>query len=441
MKLSPPSHDDYRRSLSRAIKSRRPRRRLLAALRGDHWHQSMVPRRMQVAFAAGSLIFAGWVVYTALFYFSFDWIVREKNHQIADARIAYRDVLDQIAIYNSRLAEMDRALEKRQGELRALFNPKGGNHARTGAAGKGKRYTQLAEVFDDGSRGSYVPQIRELERQRQALARRNPRIAEGVVRVKHDVARILAEHDDVIRQQKKLRIRVRRFDTAVAALRAREDEYLSTLAVRASDAVSRAEHLIARTGLEPNRLLAALPRAGTTGQGGPFIAAGSAADMRALERKVGKIGTRAIRWQRLRRVMDRLPLATPLKRYWIASVFGRRKDPVNGRWAQHNGIDIVHNLGSDVFSAGPGRVVYAGWRGGFGRVIEIDHGMGVRSRYAHLKKILVQNGQKVVRGTAIGLLGNTGRSTGPHVHYEVLVNGKPTNPMNFIEAGRYVQQN
>ena len=227
----------------------------------------------------------------------------------------------------------------------------------------------------------------------------------------------------------------------MAALRAREDDYLSTLAVRASDAVSRAEHLIARTGLEPNRLLAALPRASTKGQGGPFIAAGSAVDARPLERKVGMIGTRANHWQRLRRVMDRLPLATPLKRYWIASAFGRRKDPVNGRWAQHKGIDLVHHLGSDVLSTGPGRVVYSGWRGGFGRVIEIDHGMGVRSRYAHLKKILVQNGQKVVRGTAIGLLGNTGRSTGPHVHYEVLVNGKPTNPMKFIEAGRYVQQN
>ena len=81
--------------------------------------------------------------------------------------------------------------------------------------------------------------------------------------------------------------------------------------------------------------------------------------------------------------------------------------------------------------------MFQGWRGGLGRVIEIDHGMGIRTRYGHLKKMLVKRGQSVAFRDKIGLVGSSGRSTGPHVHYEILVDGKPVDPLNFIKAGKY----
>jgi murein DD-endopeptidase MepM/ murein hydrolase activator NlpD len=86
----------------------------------------------------------------------------------------------------------------------------------------------------------------------------------------------------------------------------------------------------------------------------------------------------------------------------------------------------------------PGTVIYAGWMRDYGRIIEIDHGLGIRTRYAHLKSISVKVGQTVEFRQQIGKLGNSGRSTGPHLHYEVQVNGKPFDPMNFMEAGKYV---
>ena len=86
----------------------------------------------------------------------------------------------------------------------------------------------------------------------------------------------------------------------------------------------------------------------------------------------------------------------------------------------------------------PGKVVFTGWRPGLGWTVEIDHGMGIRTRYGHLRTILAKQGDEIGFRDKVGLLGNTGRSTGPHVHYEILVNGKPVDPTNFIMAGKYV---
>ena len=117
--------------------------------------------------------------------------------------------------------------------------------------------------------------------------------------------------------------------------------------------------------------------------------------------------------------------------------FGKRRDPYNGRWAMHEGIDLAGQPGLTVHAAAPGKVVHAGWKGGYGRMVAIAHGYGIVSRYAHLKKITVEEGQSVEHRGALGKLGNTGRSTGPHVHYEIRVEGEPADPMNFLKAGKY----
>jgi len=101
-------------------------------------------------------------------------------------------------------------------------------------------------------------------------------------------------------------------------------------------------------------------------------------------------------------------------------------------------MDFGGPIRTSVYSTAPGKVVFAGWRGYYGRMVEIDHGNGVRTRYAHLKRILVKAGDVLPNRHKIGLLGSSGRSTGPHVHYEVRVKGKPLNPAKFLTAGRHV---
>ncbi|HYH96743.1 M23 family metallopeptidase [Hyalangium sp.] len=119
-------------------------------------------------------------------------------------------------------------------------------------------------------------------------------------------------------------------------------------------------------------------------------------------------------------------------RGWVTSDFGQRLDPYTADRVMHQGLDIAAPHGKEVFSPSDGTVVFAGLEGGYGNVIVIDHGYGIKTRYGHLAKILVKAGDKVKRGALVAAVGNTGRSTGPHLHYEVRVNGIPQNPRKFI---------
>ena len=114
-----------------------------------------------------------------------------------------------------------------------------------------------------------------------------------------------------------------------------------------------------------------------------------------------------------------------------ASGYGIRIDPIYKTTKFHSGMDFSANPGTDVYATGNGTIVSAKWEAGYGNTIEINHGFGYRTRYAHLKSMKVKAGQKVVRGEIIGGVGSTGKSTGPHLHYEVLIKGKTTNPVNF----------
>ena len=135
-----------------------------------------------------------------------------------------------------------------------------------------------------------------------------------------------------------------------------------------------------------------------------------------------------------------VPLAMPVNdaQFDRSSGFGARVDPITGRYAFHPGIDFAGPWGAKVISTAAGTVIFAGNRGGYGNMVEIDHGMGIHTRYGHLSAITVRQGARVNKGTDIGRVGSTGRSTGPHVHYEVIYDNAVRNPSSFIEAGRHV---
>ena len=138
--------------------------------------------------------------------------------------------------------------------------------------------------------------------------------------------------------------------------------------------------------------------------------------------------------------MAHIPLTTPVSTATFdkSSGFGARVDPFTGRYAFHPGIDFARPWGSLVHATAPGVVVFAGSRGGYGNMVEIDHGYGIHTRYGHLSMISVRVGTRIAKGAALGRVGSTGRSTGPHVHYEVWYDDVVKNPNNFIEAGRHV---
>lgn len=130
-----------------------------------------------------------------------------------------------------------------------------------------------------------------------------------------------------------------------------------------------------------------------------------------------------------------LPLRPPIEPLVVSSGFGRRTSPFSGRLVPHWGLDLTAPRGTLVRAAGEGIVRRTGWDGAFGRVVEIDHGDGLVSVYAHLERILVRSGMRVTAGQPIGRVGISGRSTGPHLHFEVRLAGRPQDPARWLEAG------
>jgi len=143
----------------------------------------------------------------------------------------------------------------------------------------------------------------------------------------------------------------------------------------------------------------------------------------------------------LEKLTKTLPLSKPMKRYYISSGFGHRIDPMTRRLTPHRGLDFVGSYQEKVISPSPGKVILARRFSDYGNAIVIDHGNGVTTRYGHLSKIKVQEGQKVGLGDVIGLQGSTGRSTGNHLHYEVRYKNVPLNPKKFLEAGEILNNN
>ncbi|PZM13169.1 M23 family metallopeptidase [Rhizobium tubonense] len=168
------------------------------------------------------------------------------------------------------------------------------------------------------------------------------------------------------------------------------------------------------------------------GVGGPFVAPQSADQ---FERSMADLDTALTRLEAARGTVESLPFRNPAPGKLITSPFGNRKDPFFGKLALHTGTDFHFSPGEKVRATAPGKIVSAGWAGGYGNMVEIDHGEGITTRYGHMAEILVRVGDAVKTGDTVGLAGSTGRSTGTHLHYEVRENGNPIDPMYFVNAG------
>lgn len=168
-------------------------------------------------------------------------------------------------------------------------------------------------------------------------------------------------------------------------------------------------------------------------EGGPLPGLSEAPDFSV---RLQELDEALDRLDELKRLVQRIPVITPLPGARITSRFGSRRDPFLKQVAYHSGLDFRARKGDLVRATSTGRVTKAGWYGGYGRMVEIDHGSGLTTRYAHLHEVLVNVGDRVVTAAPIARAGNSGRSTGPHLHYEVRRHGEALNPLNFIQAGR-----
>jgi murein DD-endopeptidase MepM/ murein hydrolase activator NlpD len=232
----------------------------------------------------------------------------------------------------------------------------------------------------------------------------------------------------------------------VSSLIEQQDVVLAEAEDAAEARLENLRAVLRLTGLRPDDVLA--ENRENEESGGPFLSIASSAfgaelDMDdAFSARVARIATRMIESREIEAAVQALPLHVPIgAEYRETSDYGPRIDPFTGRPAFHSGQDFVAYRNAPILAAGPGRVVYAGWRSGYGRTVEIDHGYGFMSRYGHLNSIDVRRGDTVQAGQRIGGMGSTGRSTSTHLHYEVWNNRQTLDPERFMRAGQYVQQN
>jgi murein DD-endopeptidase MepM/ murein hydrolase activator NlpD len=170
--------------------------------------------------------------------------------------------------------------------------------------------------------------------------------------------------------------------------------------------------------------------------GGPFVSARVPANAGTFERQLHRLQFARAQVDRLTRALAAVPVRKPvLGEMDMSSGFGMRIDPFIRAPAMHTGLDFRGDTGDPVRATADGTVTVAGWNGGYGQMIEIDHGSGMTTRYGHLSAIGVKVGQTVRAGAIIGKIGTTGRSTGPHLHYETRFDGDAVDPLKFLRAG------
>ena len=220
---------------------------------------------------------------------------------------------------------------------------------------------------------------------------------------------------------------------ALARLEARQIAFAERLTRYADRRARHAAQAMRELGLDPRRMLAPSRDA----QGGPLLRLGTGRDG-MLDPRFERMALSLARMATLEQGLSGIPQVMPADLSLISSGFGYRRDPFNGQPAMHSGLDFKGPIGAPIRAAAKGKVSFAGVKAGYGKTIEISHGNGLMTRYAHMSAYHARVGQEVEAGDLIGAIGNTGRSTGPHLHFEVRINDRAVNPRPFLEKARHV---
>ena len=402
-------------------------------------------RNHQIAASLSVIVFSVWLALSTAFSLGYGAMMAVKSHEISVLeidRIALRAEIDDL---KRQVAGLSGDLGHREAKAKRLADD---NVLLSRQLADARNALDKAESnLIDGAkvREELAGQMRALQTDlTQALGNAGvakldatASLSDRLTVLGKGVKELVAVRDHEKAQHQEFAAKSRRLELALDDVRGSHVRLLRRFGEVALGNSGQLEKAISMTGLDVNRLVASHRE--ETGMGGPFIPLPKddfgnpdiRADLAALNHRID-------RWDSLNALLKVLPMVPPMSEFSLNSQFGARNDPINEQTGIHEGIDLGAPMRTPVRSSALGRVTFAGWSGRYGRLVSIDHGLGVETRYAHLDKIVVKVGQKVGPDTTIGLLGNSGRSTGPHLHYEVRIDDRPRDPMRFIKAGRYV---
>lgn len=403
-----------------------------------------IPRFLQAAGLLAAGAFVAWVVHTSYAYVGYDKIVSAKDAAISardQTSLTLRGKLDESR--RSFAAATD-SLEKNHKGLVALIGQNQTLESNLGAVRKELRQVDEARKKAENAKREIVRRLAVLETHLNNTKRHNKALAQDLKTTGAELTVALAEKNQVRQKGYTLNSRVGELQKRLVDAKETQTALLDRVADTSHTEAKRLTKILVTAGLNVKKMLRAQGVAPLP-QGGPFEAAPKSASKSAastvdetIEASLTGANGMIDHLEGLQRIVRGLPLAPPLDYYYISSRYGVRKDPINNTKAMHRGLDFGAKHRATVYSSAPGKVIYAGWKGRFGRFIEIDHGNGVITRYGHLRRIYVKRGQTITYRTKIGQMGNSGRSTGTHLHYEIHVNKRSVDPLKFMKAGKNV---
>lgn len=474
----------YRKFITLLARLVPPRREFIIRSAG-HVRYFGVGRFGQISFIVLVTLTVSWVGFSSIRYVSSALVVAERNVRIATSDRVIRNMQEEIdnlsrdlergvrsinqhATANEEIAgenstfryriaslemERDELIELRDARDREIAGLNG--RLADSASGSESLNRQLGEAeerfeTDRAERDKLTDKIEtasvEIERLKGEIGRLNgdqASLADELKAAQGDLQATDAERARVIAERGELNERVASLSERLELFEATQSDSIDRLGEGADLGINALERTLVVAGLDIPLLLDRVlgENSGfSDGVGGPLVALEDEPGSETGE-KLAVVEQRLLRLQGLQGLMKHLPFSTPLNEYRVTSTFGRRRDPFTGRLAMHPGLDFASRNKRPIHATAPGTVAFVGWKGGYGKVVEVDHGLGIRTRFAHMSRIYVKRGQKLEFREKVGLVGSTGRSTAPHLHYEIMVDGQQLDPANFLRAGQYVFKN
>ncbi len=406
-----------------------------------------VPQSIVAATAIG---FLGWVSFASIYLIFKNEIIDGKDQTIAEMQENFDSLTNRLDDTQTHFNAIAGELEAKHKQLLAIVAHNVNLERNLGNLTRELKKVSSARDEALNKKRSLSQRLAQLEADLHSTTITKDGLGnalDGALAKVHDLTR---ERDTTIQSRDALTTHVVRLETRLAGIKTSQQTLITRLQERTALNVSEMEGMITLTGLSLDKLVASA-RPGNSGQGGPFVKLDTDLDAAVAEQfdgmnigfenSVSALEAHLGRWEALQNVVQSLPLTAPADSYYLSSGYGRRKDPITKKWANHHGLDFAGYFKTKIYTTAAGTVTFAGRNGPYGRMVEIDHGLGLKTRYGHLHRILVKKGQRVEFRDKIGLMGSTGRSTGYHVHYEVIFRGKTQDPAKFLKAGKYVFKN
>ncbi len=395
---------------------------------------------------------AAWGIFTSFYFFRYNAVSAGKDAELNRIQADYAHLQGEILAFADHLNRVVSEIDDNQQAIRSLQQEMTAAPADTVKVRKADSFSSSDEKITAGDKaGQLAEKAGRLKNETALVRERLAGLMEngsGGQAAKNGVSfhQVLLQRDIAAAESKALQEKVRALEKQISGMQETQILVFRKMASLAGGNIEMIEddlagirQSLAGTGLGMESLLNRIRRnKETVGIGGPFIPAPMSKPQHHLNISLVSLNQRLDRWYDLTTLQDALPIGKPIERIRVTSPFGSRGDPFQGAPAHHEAVDLGGMMGEPIHTTAPGKVVRAGRWGWYGNMVEIDHGLGFRTRYAHMDKIFVTKGDTVRSGDRIGTVGNTGRSTGPHLHYEIRVRGHAVDPMKFIKAKKNV---